>query len=181
MKYGLMIGRFQPFHFGHQHIVNEIMLDGLKPIMAIGSTNDDRDLDKNPLSFEERKDLIYTIYNETSVNVVNIQDFDSWDDWVIKLTLTLAVVVSGNMDDIVLYYHNKEVDRCDFVFNGKEYKNTFYTEVFKNIGFTTKQIEFVDRHDFQIDSNARDIRHDIEGFKHFLDARIYKKLKEKGW
>ena len=44
-----------------------------------------------------------------------------------------------------------------------------------------KQIEFVDRADFKIDSNARDIRSDIEGFKHFLDARIYRVLKSKGW
>jgi len=68
-----------------------------------------------------------------------------------------------------------------FEFNGNTYQNTFYTDIFKDSGFNMKPIEFVDRSDFKIDSNASDIRSDIEGFKHFLDARIYHKLKTLGW
>jgi nicotinamide mononucleotide adenylyltransferase len=180
MKYGLMIGRLQPFHFGHQHIVNEIMLDGLRPLIAIGSINNNRDVTKNPLSFQERKDLIQTLY-PTEVDIVGLYDFADWTDWFENVVRAIEFVALAKPEDVTLYYHNKEVDRTTFEFRGKVYENTFYTEIFKEAGFNMKKIEFVDRKDFMIDSNARDIRSDIEGFKHFLDARIYHKLKQKGW
>lgn len=180
MKYGMMIGRLQPFHFGHQHIINEIMLDGLRPLIVIGSTNDDRDLTKNPLSFDERKELIRKIY-PTEVDIIGIPDYNDWTMWFENLIKSIQYNTLKDVDSVTLYYHNKEVDRATFEYNGKLYENTFYTDIFKDYGFDMKAIEFVNRTDFKIDSNARDIRSDIDGFKHFLDARIYRELKQKGW
>lgn len=180
MKYGLVLGRFQPFHFGHQNIVNEIMLDGLRPLVAIGSINYSRDKEKNPLSFQERKELIQMIY-PTEVDVIGLYDFTDWTDWFDNVLNTIKYSALVEPSDVTLYYHNKEVDRTSFEYKGKKYENTFYTDIFKENGFNMKPIEFVDRKDFMIESNARDIRHDIEGFKHFLDARIYHELKNKGW
>ena len=102
----------------------------------------------------------------------------AWFDNVLN-TIKYSALVEPS--DVTLYYHNKEVDRTTFTYKGNEYVNKFYTDIFKENGFNMKQIEFVDRADFKIDSNARDIRSDIEGFKHFLDARIYRILKSKNW
>lgn len=179
-KYGLVIGRFQPFHFGHQNIVNEIMLDGLRPLIAIGSINFNRDMGKNPLSFQERKELIQVIY-PTEADIIGLYDFNDWTDWFDNVLNTIKYSALVEPSDVTLYYHNKEVDRTTFTYKGKEYVDKFYTDIFKENGFNMKQIEFVDRADFKIDSNARDIRSDIEGFKHFLDARIYRILKSKNW
>lgn len=179
-KYGVMMGRFQPFHFGHQNIVNEIILDGKVPIICIGSINADRDLDKNPLTFEERKELIETIYPNNEVIIVGIEDKESWDEWSKNIITAIGQKIYSN--DVTLYYHNKEVDRHKiFEFQGIIYKDEFYTKIFEVIGFNMKSIEFVNREDFKINADGRDIRHNLEGFKHFLDGRIYNKLKLKGW
>ena len=52
---------------------------------------------------------------------------------------------------------------------------------FDDEGFETQEVAFVKRDDIKIDSNARDIRDNLENLKHLLDARIYKQLKKWGW
>jgi len=180
-KFGLMLGRFQPFHFGHQNIVNEILLDGLIPVIVIGSINADRDKDKNPLSFDERAELIRTIYPNNEVIIVGVNDHNSWDSWMEDIKSSIWDE-GCTKKDTTLYFHNKEVDRHKrFTFDGNEFTDEFYTKIFEVEGFKMKPIEFVDRTDFKIQADGRDIRHNIEGFKHFLDGRIYNKLKEIGW
>jgi len=188
MKYGLFIGRMQPFHKGHTEIINEILLDGLIPIIVLGSSNDDRDKLKNPLTYAQRKELIRTVFPNTPMVFVRGLDDDSWTNWFYTLYDNIENVLYNEFDDvenlltsITLFSHNKEVDRTSFVFNSKKYENTFYTDIFKEVGFALKQIEFVKRDDVKIDANARDIRENLEGYKHLLDARSYWKLKEWGW
>lgn len=180
MKYGIMMGRFQPWHFGHQHIANEIMLDGLIPVILIGSCNEDRDLNKNPLSFEDRYLIISKIIPEAII--IKTEDNPNWDMWYYDLCSAIKRTIPDfSIDNSVFYHNDKEIDRMNFVFNYKEYKNTFYTDVFKDRGFTMKQIDFFNKEGFKVNANARDIRHNIEEFKHFLDARTYWFLKNKGW
>jgi cytidyltransferase-like protein len=187
-KYGMFIGRCQPFHKGHQEIINEILLEGLIPIIVLGSSNDNRDKHKNPLTYAQRKELIRTVFPNVSIVFIRGIDYENWDEWFheltnsIKTTLKNEFDATGNLlDDIILFSHNKEVDRTTFSFNSKEYTNTFYTDIFVDQGFKLKQIEFVKRTDVKIDANARDIRDNIEGMKHLLDARIFWKLKEWLW
>ena len=183
MRYGVFIGRCQPFHMGHQAVINEILLDGLTPIIVLGSSQLDRDMDKNPLSFTKRTALINTIYPNTYIKYVYSEDHKDWDLWYANLMLDLEQAVdSDNLkEDIVIYYNEKEVDRTDFRMNGVDYENTWYTDVFKDAGFTTQKIKLAERSDLKIDSNARDIRHDLEGYKHLMDARVYNLLREWGW
>jgi nicotinamide mononucleotide adenylyltransferase len=179
-KYGIMMGRFQPFHFGHQHIVNEIMLDGLIPVILVGSCNEDRDLSRNPLSFEERYMIISRLIPEAII--LRTDDNNDWDKWYNDLILTLKYNLPYFAPVSSVFYHNdKDIDRLDFTFNNKQYINTFYTDVFKDNNFDMKKIDFFGKDDFKINVNARDIRSDIEKLKHFLDARTYWILKTLGW
>jgi len=176
-QYGLFIGRCQPFHLGHQAVINEIMLDGKIPIIMLGSSN--KQDERNPLSFDERKKLIEMIYPNKEIRIIALDDFDDWDEWMEEVMIKISDI-SYRKENVTLYYHNKEVDRQHFIYKGLGYHG-FYTKVFEIENIKTKEIEFVDRHDFKIDSNARDIRHDLEGYKHFIDARIYWELRRKGW
>lgn len=173
-KIGAFIGRLQPFHLGHQALVNEIMLCGMKPLILLGSIN--KHDEKNPLSFEERVELIRLVYDESEVIVKGQPDNKNWDLWFEGVLENIK-----GYKDITFFIMNKKCDRLNFTYKGIDYKNEFYTKVFEIEGFKVQQIEFVDRKDFKIESNGTDIRHNIDGFKHFLDARIYWKLKEKGW
>jgi nicotinamide mononucleotide adenylyltransferase len=181
IKYGIFLGRVQPFHFGHQNVVNEILLDGLKPLICVGSINDDRDLEKNPLTFTERKDLIETIYSNNEVSIVGVKDCFNWDEWFEGLKQKVKEETGQDISEMTLYYHNKDVDKTTFMYDGQLFKDTFYTDVFEYNDVKMKPIEFVDRTDFHINANGRDIRHNIDGFKHFIDGRIYHQLKDKGW
>jgi nicotinamide mononucleotide adenylyltransferase len=187
-KFGLVIMRAQPFHKGHQEIINEILLAGLTPVIVLGSSNDDRDRLKNPLTYAQRKELIRLVYPNVPIIFIRGIDYESWDLWYENLmkeifnTLHKEIDYNGTLeDDIVLFSHNKEVDRTTFIFHNKEHKNTFYTDIFEEQGFVLRQIQFVKRTDVKIDANARDIRDNIEGMKHLLDARAYFKLKEWLW
>ena len=187
-KFGLMIGRFQPFHRGHQEIINEILLEGLTPIIFLGSSNEDRDKLKNPLTYAQRKELIRLVYSNVPIIFVCGIDYENWTEWFesviydLEETLFKEIDYEGRIkDDITLFSHNKETDRCTFRYGNKLYKNTFYTDIFRDEKFKIKEVQFVKRDDVKIDANARDIRTNIEGLRHLLDARVYFKLKEWLW
>jgi nicotinamide mononucleotide adenylyltransferase len=188
-KFGLINGRFQMPHKGHMEIFNEILLDGLIPIIVLGSSQKNRNKLKNPLTFKQRKDLIRLVYPNTPLIFIYCIDFDDWDDWYDNLIKEITKELSRNYDDkilplqdnITVYHNNKEVDKTTFTFKGKTYTDTWYTDIFGDDGFKTKEVAFVKREDIKIESNARDIRNNLEGHKHLLDARIYYKLKEWGW
>lgn len=60
--YLIFIGRFQPFHDGHQFVVTEALKHTKNIIMLIGSANSPRTI-KNPFSFDERKQMILDSFN----------------------------------------------------------------------------------------------------------------------
>lgn len=63
MKYSLavFIGRFQPFHLGHQHIIDEGLAIADKVLVLIGSSFEPRSL-RNPWFFDEREAMIRACY-----------------------------------------------------------------------------------------------------------------------
>lgn len=176
-EFGVILGRFQPFHLGHGAIVNEIILDNKKPILLVGSIN--KTDERNPLTFEERKSLINTVYSDKDIHITGVNDNQDNSLWMNNICYALNHY--AEFKGITFYVHNKEVDRYDFKYKGVKYRNEFYTKMLEVEGFKIKQLEFISRTDIKIDVNARDIRKDIESNKHLLDGRIYNKLKELGW
>lgn len=59
-EYAGLIGRFQPWHRGHQAMLEEIVAQGYQPILFMGSCNATRDFENNPFSFAERVRIIDT-------------------------------------------------------------------------------------------------------------------------
>lgn len=184
----MFIGRCQPFHKGHTEIINEILLEGLTPIVVLGSSNDDRNMLKNPLTYAQRKEIIRLVFPNVPIVFVRGLDFEEWDEWYFQMISDIKDTLHNEFDytgdifeDITLFSHNKEVDRQSFEYSGRAYHNTFYTDIFRDQGINIKQVEFVHRTDVTIDANARDIRDNLEGMKHLLDARVYNKLKNLGW
>ena len=60
--YLVFIGRFQPFHHGHEFVVREALHRTKTVIMLIGSANSPRTL-KNPFSFDERQSMILKAFD----------------------------------------------------------------------------------------------------------------------
>jgi bifunctional NMN adenylyltransferase/nudix hydrolase len=57
MRIGVFIGRFQPFHVGHEHVVSEALKQVDKLLILIGSAGAARS-DRNPWTFDERREMI---------------------------------------------------------------------------------------------------------------------------
>jgi bifunctional NMN adenylyltransferase/nudix hydrolase len=65
----VFIGRFQPFHNGHKHVIDTALSMSKHVIILIGSSNSSRN-SRNPFTFEERKQMILDAYQGTPYNQV---------------------------------------------------------------------------------------------------------------
>lgn len=61
--YLVFIGRFQPFHHGHEFVVKKALAHAKRVIMLIGSANSARTT-KNPFTFDERAKMILNAFGD---------------------------------------------------------------------------------------------------------------------
>lgn len=107
MKYGILIGRFQPFHKGHEAIINKIKEDGRTPIVFIGSSQESK-TERNPYSFEERRDIIKAAVG-SDISVLPLPDYPANDaEWAAHI-----IKEASSFGDFKIYYHAKASDLDD--------------------------------------------------------------------
>jgi bifunctional NMN adenylyltransferase/nudix hydrolase len=87
MKVCVYIGRFQPFHSGHLSVLKAALAQHDRVIMVLGSSNWDRDLDRNPWDFHERVMMILGSLGEKAlcerVKFIRMHDYPGENDaWV---------------------------------------------------------------------------------------------------
>lgn len=121
-KCGLYVGRFQPLHIGHTHIISKMLDECDKVIIAIGSAQESG-TKRNPLSYAYRKDLIMETYFWQGDNMIfvplkdreNPSDDASWGDYVFKRVnewcgLTPDVIYEGEESERTHWYDNLGVE-----------------------------------------------------------------------
>ena len=108
MKYGILIGRFQPFHKGHQSIIEQIIDDKLTPLIFIDSSN--KNDEKNPFSYAERAAMVNAVFRNIHVNygcgdiiTLPLPDVESDEAWANKIRKYLEYV-NINKNDCSIYY-----------------------------------------------------------------------------
>ena len=73
--------RAQPFHNGHKSLIDLMLKECEKSYVILGSIQESR-TEKNPFTFEERKQMIYNIYNN-NVIVDGVEDIpDNNNKWI---------------------------------------------------------------------------------------------------
>jgi nicotinamide-nucleotide adenylyltransferase len=92
MTTGLFIGRFQPFHNGHLHLIKEALNEIEHLLIGIGSSRE-VNKEKNPYSYVQRKEMVEAALqgnNITNYSIHEIPDFPDDSDWIryIKENLT---------------------------------------------------------------------------------------------
>ena len=80
IKMYIVLGRFQPFHNGHAHLVDAALKLG-EVTIAIGSSQESWTPD-NPWSGEEREAMIRHWLGEREVRIVCIEDINDPPNWV---------------------------------------------------------------------------------------------------
>ena len=93
MKKGIFIGKFAPFHIGHAAVIDEIIADGRKPVIIVGSG------ENYPISSWDRVCMIRSVYPQ--VEIYTLHDNPNWDIWV-------EGVMQIVEEDSVVYFNNKE-------------------------------------------------------------------------
>ncbi|WP_418282472.1 nicotinamide-nucleotide adenylyltransferase [Halorubrum sp. DTA98] len=97
---GFYIGRYQPFHNGHQHMVEEIAEEVDEIVLGIGSAGDSHST-RNPFTAGERVMMVTKAVSDLSVPtyVVPIEDLDRnsvWVSHVQSMTPRFDVAYSNN-------------------------------------------------------------------------------------
>ena len=167
---GFTVGRFQPFHKGHQTIVDTIIKDGLAPLIFIGVG---KQSSKSPLPFDLVHMLIDNVYQGISVaplyDVEGPEGDDAWFDSIIDL---MNMYSKGA--DYVLYYTYQDVDKQNYIYKGTVYKDTVWPLVLKENGISVKEVQQT------VHVHARDIRENLDAHREYVHPNVYNILKKTG-
>ena len=169
-KHGVFLGRFQPFHTGHQSIIDHIIADGLEPVILAGSAQESCNV-KNPYSVEDRTSMINLVY--PNIKVISIEDRNCWDEWYSLLKSTLQEQISEDFDEITIYLHEKLEDLQNFTVRGVDYLDESYCKMYEIDGLHTTSLPISD-----IPIRAKLIREDLEANKHYLHPSVYNYIKD---
>ncbi len=100
--FGVFIGRFQPLHSGHEHVIRQALDQVQRLIVLVGSANVARD-PRNPFTFEERATMLRSVFAyevaEGRLIIASLDDNPYSDaDWVaaVQARVNAIVLEAGN-------------------------------------------------------------------------------------
>ncbi len=169
-KYGIIVGRFQHIHKGHEKLINIGLKLCNKLLVFIGSANQKTSA-RNPYSYEYRKSLLEIIYkDEISSQKLIIAPLDDWADCTLltpkwgEYVLDKAKEVLGEYPNCIIYGKDKDIFKC---FSKNDVKNISEVYVDRNslLISATKMREYLK------DNN-------IEEWKKYANEKIYDKFDE---
>lgn len=117
-KYGIIVGRFQHIHLGHEKLINIGLRLCDKLLIFIGSANQEIS-DRNPYSYEYRKSLIEIIYKEEiEKGKIIIAPLNDWKDSTVlspkwgEYVLNSAKDILGEYPNCIIYGKDKNIFKC---------------------------------------------------------------------
>ena len=168
-QYGVFIGRCQPFHLGHQSILDRIVQDGLEPVALLGSANESG-TEKNPYDVHPRATMMR--FHNPLLKIGAVSDYESNEDWMEAIILCVEEVTGMFIHNSTFYLHDKPEDFYDFTYKGVEYKNASYSKMYEAEGLNVVHLPISD-----IKIRATSIREDLEKHSHYLQAEVYEYIK----
>lgn len=163
--YAVYIGRFQPFHIGHQTVLKYALKKARKVILLIGSSNLHIS-PKNPFTFEERKRFVqYNIVECEATGRVSILPLNDvpYNDtaWQTQVR-TLVESITGPTADVALIGFNKD-------------PSTYYLDMFPE----WKKIDVIHQHGtFNATSVRKQFFQEAPIISEFLNLEVRKALRE---
>lgn len=110
MRRGLFIGRFQPVHLGHDHIIKEILNKCDEIVLVIAAAQESFNI-KNPFTASERLVMLKTMLVAENIDlsrawlipVQNIYDNDIWVTHLLRMIPPIEVVYGNNPFTTLLF------------------------------------------------------------------------------
>ena len=122
-QHGLTIMRAQPFHIGHQKLIDQMLNDCAHITIALGSIQE-QGTKTNPLNYMTRKKMIQNIYKNTPeytrLRIIGLFDINNplqWGEFVMDF-------IKDNLADLPL---------PDAYYAGSEYDAHWFRDYIKNI------------------------------------------------
>jgi nicotinamide-nucleotide adenylyltransferase len=127
-KLGLVLGRFQGVHIGHESIINRALELCSDVLILIGSANK-KNTKENPFPVELRYQMLSDIFNDKRVHIFPLDDLGvgnvpSWGDYVIENAI-------------------KDFGKPDLIIQGIEVKTNTWYKNFQDIHFLEVDREIV--------------------------------------
>lgn len=116
MKYDALvfIGRFQPFHNGHKAIIDAALEQAKEVIVVVGSSFAARNI-RNPFTFDERRQMIKSVFPQENVKVVPVSDYPYDDNkWVAAVQNVVHGALKWSADPIRIGLIGHEKDGTSF-------------------------------------------------------------------
>jgi bifunctional NMN adenylyltransferase/nudix hydrolase len=107
-KLAVFIGRFQPFHNGHLHVIQEGFKIADRVLVLIGSASTPRSY-RNPFTYKEREDMIIdSIGSDKLLHIHPLPDATYNDTLWIKQIQDIVAKFTLFAEDVVLIGHSKD-------------------------------------------------------------------------
>ena len=148
-KLGLVIGRFQPLHSGHEFMIRQALNVCEEVVIIIGSAQESR-TKRNPLTLQERTNIIVATFADEVVNkrikILGLNDREkvvndsSWGEYVLnalkeKEIETPDCVVEGNEPERETWYDSLGIQRFIVDRNQIKISGTRVREMIENDEF----------------------------------------------
>ncbi len=94
MKRALFVGRFQPFHHGHQYAIKKLLKKYTEVVVAIGSSEDSFTLE-NPFTCGERIEMVRLCFSKSELArlvIIPVPDVNDNRIWVEHLFMHIPPV-----------------------------------------------------------------------------------------
>lgn len=166
-KYGIVVGRFQHIHSGHEKLINT-GLNVCEKLLVYITVSDKGENEKNPYTYDYRKSLLEIIYSEEiksgkliiqPMNDLTVLDI-SWG----KEVLDSAKSILGEYPNCIIYGKDKNILNCfpkDMVDN--------ITEII--IDRKTLEISATEMRKYMLEDNEKE-------WQKYANPRIYNKYNE---
>lgn len=109
-KLAVFIGRFQPFHIGHEATVRKALEVADEVLVLIGDTGGHRTI-KDPWTIGQRDDMLRSCFSDDENDRITV--LGQWDaptdwDWIAKVHDSIRCCGVFNNNEVVLLGHNKD-------------------------------------------------------------------------
>jgi nicotinamide-nucleotide adenylyltransferase len=125
---GLYIGRFQPYHLGHQAVIHKIAEEIDEIVVVVGSAQESH-TPENPFTAGERLAMIYSALEDLRERcyIIPLQDIDRnavWVSHVLSMTPAFDLVYSNNPLVVELFAEAGIKVRMPPMFERESYSGT---------------------------------------------------------
>ena len=101
----IVIGRMQPVHLWHKSLIDQSLKDNSNTLVLLGGgeTNE-----KNPYSFEQRDEMLQSMYPDKNLMIDYLYDTPTDQEWVENINYQIYRL--GNFDSISFYAGDVNAD-----------------------------------------------------------------------